>query len=276
MTLASKNTFNAIANGIVNVPLSAILGTTVMRVRVIYANPNTAQPCGNYFGEVEDYTVNLTYCGARAADGTGDDWIENVSLNYISNTTGKTTYSDYKEIVTPLYTDNSYELSVKINFAFDLDTVYAWIDYDRNNSFTINERIMMSNLVANSKSTSSGIIYIPANTPTGETRLRVRVIYANPNPPDPCNAYWGEVEDYVVKITNNQGQGECPPAVTLGKELISLASGVYKAANTINTTSKIANNKTVVMPAGKSIIMNPGFIAEKGAVLTAEIKPCSQ
>jgi subtilisin family serine protease len=42
------------------VPLSALSGTTRMRVREVYSEPNIS-PCGDfYFGETEDYNVNIT------------------------------------------------------------------------------------------------------------------------------------------------------------------------------------------------------------------------
>lgn len=47
------------STGTITPPLYVESGATTMRVRVIYADPNEAQPCGSYFGEVEDYTVVL-------------------------------------------------------------------------------------------------------------------------------------------------------------------------------------------------------------------------
>ncbi len=268
--------FNGKSEGIVQVPISAIQGETVMRVRIKYGSPNNADPCGDYFGEVEDYTVNLTYCGALGASGTTVDWISNVSLNQLDNNSTQSEYSNFTNLSATVYKSNTYQLKLSINYAFPLDTVYAWIDFDRNNSYTANERIMMSNLVANtSNSISTGEIYLPAGVAPGETTIRVRVIYANPNPPDPCNAYFGEVEDYKVVIADNQGGGPCFPDVVLGKELISLATGTYKAGNTLISTSKIINNKVVKMAAGKSILWTPGFVAASGTVVTAEIKPCN-
>ena len=269
--------FNSISQGIINVPTTAIQGQTVMRVRVVYSSPNIANPCGDLFGEVEDYTVNLTYCGAVGAGGTSGDWIQNVKVNNIDHSSVQTGYSNFKNVSTPVYRNNAYQLRVNINYAFNLDTVYAWIDYDKNGSFTTNERIMMSGLTANiGNSASTGTITVPSNVPLGETTLRVRVIYANPNPADPCNAYFGEVEDYSLVITDNQGIGPCIPGITLGKELVSLSSGTYKAGETIIATSTIINGKIVRMPAGKSIIWNPGFIAENGAIVRAEIVGCLQ
>ncbi len=47
-----------ISSGTVSVPLNAVKGATTMRVRVVYSE-TFDDPCGNAFGEVEDYTVFL-------------------------------------------------------------------------------------------------------------------------------------------------------------------------------------------------------------------------
>lgn len=49
---------NKISSGTVSVPLNAVKGATTMRVRVVYSE-TFDDPCGNAFGEVEDYTVFL-------------------------------------------------------------------------------------------------------------------------------------------------------------------------------------------------------------------------
>jgi hypothetical protein len=40
--------------------------------------------------------------------------------------------------------------------------------------------------------------------------MRVRVLYADPNPADPCGSYYGEVEDYTIML-----EAEAPPEVIL-------------------------------------------------------------
>lgn len=47
-----------ISTGTISVPLDAVIGKTRMRVRNAY--DATPVPCGDIFGEVEDYTVNVT------------------------------------------------------------------------------------------------------------------------------------------------------------------------------------------------------------------------
>ena len=48
---------NEISRGTFTVPPAAVLGTTRLRVRSIFLTNQVADPCGDYFGEVEDYSV---------------------------------------------------------------------------------------------------------------------------------------------------------------------------------------------------------------------------
>lgn len=62
---ASPGLHTATAN--ISIPLSAVLGNTLMRVVVVESS--TANPCGTYtWGETEDYTINIT--AAPACAGT--------------------------------------------------------------------------------------------------------------------------------------------------------------------------------------------------------------
>ena len=45
--------------GTVFVPEDAILGETILRVRNIYGSNPSPVPCSNFFGEVEDYTIQI-------------------------------------------------------------------------------------------------------------------------------------------------------------------------------------------------------------------------
>jgi gliding motility-associated-like protein len=45
--------------GVINIPATALLGTTRMRVRSNYASPPTSPCAGQTYGEIEDYQVNI-------------------------------------------------------------------------------------------------------------------------------------------------------------------------------------------------------------------------
>ena len=220
---------------------------------------------------MEDYTVNLTYCGAEGAAGTGSDWISNVTLNTLDHATGQTAYSNLKDNSTVVYRNNTYELEVLLNYAFAQDNVHAWIDFDRDNSFTVNERIGMSNPVDGANSTSVGSFTLPEDAPTGETTMRVRVIYDDTNPQNPCGSYFGEVEDYTVVVADDSS---CPISVELGGESGGLGTGAYRASGTLSSTSDIAGTSSVEFYAGSSIHLGNGFKVANGAGFTAAIGSC--
>lgn len=199
---------NQVATGTVNVPNDAQSGKTIIRVRSQFDDPDNPIACGGAYGEVEDYTVNISYCAAIGAGGTGDDYIQRVTLNTINNTSGKTSYSDFTSISTDLIRGASYPIEVELRAAFEPDSVYVWIDYNKDGVFESTEQIYMSDPpdgVFNAL--TQGMVTVPANAIQGETTMRVRSIFADPNSPDPCGSYFGEVEDYTVNLTYCAGSG---------------------------------------------------------------------
>jgi hypothetical protein len=67
--------------GVVSVPSTATLGVTRMRVLLVESGTGTADPCTNFtYGEVEDYTVNIT-----SATGLVDDFSQPKSLAVYPN-----------------------------------------------------------------------------------------------------------------------------------------------------------------------------------------------
>jgi len=142
--------------------------------------------------------ANLTYCEGAGSAGTGSDYIELIHLNNISNTSGQTAYSDFRNLSTELFEDSTYTLTMRLGFSFDPDTAYAWIDYDRSGTFEESELITMTEFDDNH--TSTGIFTIPNLDEFGATTMRVRNIYGNDPIADACDNYFGEVEDYTIQL----------------------------------------------------------------------------
>ncbi|MCG8330519.1 MAG: GEVED domain-containing protein [Chitinophagales bacterium] len=197
---------NNIATGTVTVPQNAVLGSLRLRTRNIYATPNTPQACGDIYGEVEDYTLNVLesgsndYCAAAGAAGTGSDYITNVTIGDINNTSGKTPYSDFTSLSTDVIKGASYNLQIEINTVFTPDQAYAWVDWNDDKVFdNSTELISMS---AYSNNIATGTLTVPQNAVLGPLRLRTRNIYATPNTPQACGDIYGEVEDYTLNVEN--------------------------------------------------------------------------
>ncbi len=82
--MSGPSAFNT-TTGTVLVPANAVLDTVVMRVRNIYDCPSpTANPCGNAFGEVEDYGIIIEEELVNVADPS-----QAVVLVYPNPTTGQ-------------------------------------------------------------------------------------------------------------------------------------------------------------------------------------------
>ncbi|MCG6189371.1 GEVED domain-containing protein [Maribellus maritimus] len=184
------------------IPEDVTPGFYTMRLRLQNENEEPT-PCGNDIkGEVEDYSVLiekniLQYCNAVGADGTGADWISNVKLNTIDNTSEQTGYSDFTNHSTDLRVGEEYTIAVTLNYHFDLDKCGAWIDYNQNAVFEANEFIDLP-VFSSGEHLYQGNFTVPENSMMGSTRMRVRAVYDNSVVP--CNSIFGEVEDYTINI----------------------------------------------------------------------------
>ena len=140
-------------------------------------------------------------CEAAGALGTGSDYINKVALSPggFIHSSGQDYYGDFRNFYFPVLTrGNSYSINVGLAFHFAPDTVFAWADWDNNLSFSAGEGIAMSAL--DPSHNSYGSFIVPQNAVSDTIILRVRNIYDNNAFDDPCNDYFGEVEDYSLVI----------------------------------------------------------------------------
>lgn len=200
----------------ITTPMGAV--TDGMRLRVRCAAPGQEEPtpltpCYAYhMGETEDYQVrtippDTALCIPTATQGPVDgDFIDGVVFadlqNIASGGPEGPAYSDHPDLVAHVVPGSSYDLMITSGGYFP-NRVSAWIDLDQDNHFSEAERL--GHVVTSTE--FEEIVFpvtIPANTPTGTARLRVRSVYtfsSDPDPIDPCYAYaFGETEDYRVRI----------------------------------------------------------------------------
>lgn len=145
------------------------------------------------------YTIRpFAYC-TPVINQTGADFITNVKLETLNNTSINNAYTHYQNFpAVELIEGQSYRLSLTLNAVFAADQPAAWIDYNLDGTFSASEALVMAPY--NSNKTSIGNFTVPRGTRTGEVlRLRVRN-YWSTNSPDPCNAAAGEVEDYPLIV----------------------------------------------------------------------------
>ena len=192
------------------------------------------------FNTVGQYTVTLTASNAQGSDGetknnyiivaqatgpctpsvtsTCDEYIQNVTLNTINNTTACTSggYAAYLNSSTSLTKGMQYSVTVTpavgatIGQAYTNDEIAVWIDFNNDFTFSSAERIGYV-LVATGWSNQLTFT-VPTTAITGSVRMRVRISYSvvaeSGAPIDPCAvATYGETEDYTVNITAAGGVG---------------------------------------------------------------------
>lgn len=173
-----------------------------------------------------DYLIRpFEYCIPSTA-GTGSDYINYVKLEEIENYSNQDAYGDFTAQSTTLELNKEYTLEVGMNYAFPQDSVTAWIDYNRDGEFSIEEQITFNELEVGGNKITTGKFTIPSDALINkDLRLRVRSQYFT-NPMSPCQNSPGEVEDYTVRLkkpeinsisTNDLANVNISPNPTSGK-----------------------------------------------------------
>ncbi len=94
----------------------------------------------------------------------------------------------------------TYTGTVSTNFSSN-EYVQVWIDFDSNTVFSPSEAVTAITGPFGSGSPANISVAIPINAPTGLKRMRVRLIYNQPNNFDPCLLFnFGETHDYMANI----------------------------------------------------------------------------
>ena len=163
--------------------------------------------CGNSTTcEIEiKVNENGTYCDA-IGNQPWLEYIKNVSLNTIDNTSFKERYEDFTNISTILETGQTYEINLTPGFSFFqwAEAFKVWIDLDGNGSFVeadelVFEGVYPAQIQGSIPTPITGSFTIPNNISPISTRMRVtmqRNVFA-----DACGAFeFGEVEDYTIEI----------------------------------------------------------------------------
>ncbi len=194
----------------------------------------------------------LGYCAvsANSFSSTTHFFIREFScanLNNVTNSFDSYSYYDTTPIV--LNMGETYTANGLFNFSYATDNFSVWIDYNNNGVFE-NDEMAFSDY--GTQSTGTGTFTVPFGAFTGNTRMRVKLNYFNNS--NPCNTPLGEVEDYLVMLTNtnapllaySSNQQNC-----LNTPLSFTYTGT--AADEVNWT--IQNGTKVFTFTGNSIII---------------------
>ncbi len=145
-------------------------------------------------------TQTKDYCPAAASPNTGADWIAEVKLADLQHTSVKNGYADFTQHFAQLSHSQNYTMEVQLNFSFDDDTVFAWIDYDNNFNFDDDELIRFAAIDANHKATAN--FTTPFLVGSDTLRMRVRSAF-RAAAAQSCGTLAGETEDYSIAMTGS-------------------------------------------------------------------------
>ena len=188
----------------------------------------------------KQYISNKSKAFCTSSGGGSDEYIQNVSIGTINNTTGQSYYADYSGLSTIVEVGQVYPITITNGDpSWPTDQCGIWVDWNQNDDFSDDASIAVSGSPGVGPYTAS--IVPPADALAGVSRMRVQIIYNQS--PDPCQATfsYGEVEDYSLLVNNNfvdwlsldpiagNVSGEGNVNINLGFETTGLEEGDYYA-----------------------------------------------
>jgi PKD repeat protein len=185
-------------------------------------NTSTQQNPGYTYASAGTYTVTLTvtdnnglsdpvskdvtvsdsvpdYCPSSSADADRMA-ISQVDIGTFTNTSGKSTYSDFTDMTINMQPGQSYDTAVTLDTSRYNVRMVIWIDFNRDGDFDdANEQVFRRHRKG---TTVTGTITIPATGVVTGQKLGLRIHADTFSYRDPCdvNVGYGEVEDYAVII----------------------------------------------------------------------------
>lgn len=201
----------------VNVPANLQTATVGMRVRMSYLTVDgPIGPCGtSTWGEVEDYSINIlgatpSLCVATSTQSPCDEYISNVTMGTINNTSTCGNYSDYSNQVNAVQQGAFVPMTITTSVVgattsgYTDDQVAVWVDWNNDLDFSDpGELVFTETYSTTTPIPLSFNVGVPSNAWIGNVRMRVRMSYLNVDGPiSPCgSSQWGEVEDYVLNVS---------------------------------------------------------------------------
>ncbi|MCB0636869.1 MAG: S8 family serine peptidase [Lewinella sp.] len=210
------------------------------------------------------------YCIPTAFDNSGE-YIASVTIpGVIANVSEADPdgYGDYGSLF-PLPTveqGGTYPITLSPGFVDGTfsEVFKVWVDFDQNGSFTSGEVVYTS---AQSNTTVTGTIQIPADAPLGLTRMRVVMQFLSATNPCPFQGQnFGEAEDYCLEIVT---ASTCPAPDNFSL----IAVDTSTASITWDPVGQAVAYEVEIRPDGSGTWEGIVF-SDNGAELT-ELTPCT-
>lgn len=221
---------------------------------------------GNYTPLYYFTTPTVVYCQMEAAN-SGAEYISKVTATpngkpqMINQTTG-TTYSDFTgdptKFIEMIQGSSGNQITIDKNLGTSPAGVAVWIDFDRNGTFDLDERILADG--PNTNPTATATFSIPADAFISMTDYKyvvMRVAMAKDAIPVNCTNFDdGEVEDYTVRISK-------PPYVNTVDQTQVL---IYP-----NPVKSVLNVKNISAKARYKIYGSGGRLISSGLIVNNKI-----
>jgi len=149
-----------------------------------------------------NYHLTLTCVPAGAvyceASGGCDEYIENITVGAINNTSGCEGYGDFTDLSTEVEAGGSYPISFTVGGGYSSDEGAVWVDWNQDLDFDDpGEQVVLD--PATGYGPYVGDMIVPEDALAGETRMRCRLTWNAT--PAPCGATsYGEAEDYTIIV----------------------------------------------------------------------------
>jgi trimeric autotransporter adhesin len=161
---------------------------------------------GTYSANSQFVTASsVAYCTLSSADAS-EEYISNVTLANVNNTTGSNTYTDYgldaTKLINLIAGSTTNTVSVTKTWPADIypEGVRVWIDFNRDGTFDTSEMVLSS--AASTVATVNATFTVPTTAVQNKT-LKMRVALRYNASPTACTSYtYGEVEDYNVMVVS--------------------------------------------------------------------------
>ena len=144
---------------------------------------------------------SLEYCVGSGIPGSETAYIKRVFVGDIESFSSDDGYLKEADQYAQIQRSRYYPIEVHLNETEYLDTLVAWIDWNNDWVFDPEEALPLSE--PDEDRISHGMISVPANAETRMTRLRIRCTQPKEMFLEPCGEYPGEVEDYMILVTEN-------------------------------------------------------------------------
>lgn len=192
-----------------------------------------------------------------------DEYIANVTLSTINNSSNCDLYTDYSNISTTLTPGNTYQVGVVPGVVgygsgayYPGDVIGVWVDWNGNGTFgDANETIVTHALTQSSPATHN--LHVPAAIAPGTYVMRVRINYdaSHSGNISPCDdSQYGEVEDYRIVIAGDSNPNPDPNSYDLEVLLNNPASTSLQAPTASQQVSfTLRNNGPSKVPAGSTL-----------------------